>query len=270
MKLSPVARLLLCALAIATLSTFVCAANGQQVPSFSARTLDGETFTNRSVRGQVTLLQFWATWCSYCRRDQAAVDRIERMYSGEGLLVLAIDTGESEATVRNYLRSNPRSCRIALDEDKSMSARFGPHGVPYYVLLDEAGNIIGTQNGSGGEESLQSLLRRAGLSTGPRSRHANQDQTSTPGRAMVIETPRAERSMPPRPTPKTVFVLATGERLELATYKIEAGVVHATIDGKQRDIPLNTLNMNATMSANRERGVDLKIPANRSEVFLAF
>jgi thiol-disulfide isomerase/thioredoxin len=270
MKLRIVTRILLFVLTITLFTTFVFAAAGKQAPSIATRTLDGGTFTNASLRGRITLLQIWATWCPYCRRDQAAVDRLERMYSSEGLQVLAIDTGESETKVRNYLRENPRSCRIALDEDKSTSASFGSHGLPYYVLIDEAGKILGTQNGSGGEESLQELLSRAGLSNGPgRSRRANQEQTA-PGKARVIEAPRVEREIPPRPNPKTIFVLATGVRLELAAYKIEAGVLHTTVDGQQRSIPLSTLNMNATTAANRERGIELKLPASRSEVLLSF
>ena len=261
-------RLLICVLAIATLSTFVCGENGRPAPPFTARTLDGETLTNASLRGHVVLLQFWATWCPYCRRDQPIVDRLERTFAGEGLTVLTFDVGESESTVRGYLRQNPRASRVALDPDKSASKRYGSHGLPFYVLLDRSGNILDTQNGSGGEDSLLDLLKHAGLSPGA-GRRAGQEQ-STPEKPLVIQTAGAEQAMPATQNPKTIFILANGERLESEHYTIEAGVLHVTVNGQQRTMPLSALNVNATKSANHQRGIDLKLPASRSEVLLAF
>jgi hypothetical protein len=156
------------------------------------------------------------------------------------------------------------------DPDKSTSKTYGSHGFPFYVLLDRSGNILDTQNGSGGEASLLALLKHAGLSPGSGgSLRAGQEQ-SVPDKALVIESPGAEQAAPVRPNPKTMFILANGERLESEHYTIEAGVLHVTVDGQPRTMPLSALNMNATKSVNHERGNDLKIPASRSEVLLAF
>jgi thiol-disulfide isomerase/thioredoxin len=182
-------------LAIATLSTFVCGQNGHPAPPFTARTLDGETLTNASLRGRIVLLQFWATWCPYCRKDQPILDRLERTFAGEGLTVLTFDVGESESTVRSYLRQNPRACRVALDPDKSASKAYGSHGVPFYVLLDRSGNILDTQNGSGGEASLLDLLKHAGLSPGSGGQRRAAQEQSVPEKSLVIEAPGAEQDM---------------------------------------------------------------------------
>jgi thiol-disulfide isomerase/thioredoxin len=72
-------------------------------PQFSFRSLDGQTFNNSSLSGNIVLLQFWATWCPYCKRDQAAVDAIQSEYSGRGVVVVAVDVGEDESIVREYL-----------------------------------------------------------------------------------------------------------------------------------------------------------------------
>src|SRR5438105_1985719 len=78
-------------------------------PSFNATTLDGERFTKESVKGGVVLLQFWATWCKYCRRDQEAVDQISREFANQGLIVLAVNVNESKRTVQRYLDQSPRA-----------------------------------------------------------------------------------------------------------------------------------------------------------------
>jgi thiol-disulfide isomerase/thioredoxin len=219
------------------------------------------------------LLDFWATWCPNCRSDERAVDNIERKFAGQGLVVLSVDVGEPEAKVRRYLEANPRSCRVALDEDKSLSAQFGKHGYPYYVLIDREGRIAGTQNGAGGEASLLYLLRRAGLSShSDTAPGGDQGPAASPGRvgAKVIELRGAESGRPAKPGPKTVFVLANGERLEADHYTLDNGLLHVAVGGAERTIALKALDMKATTAANQKRGVELKIPTSRSEMFLAF
>jgi len=242
-------------------------------PQFAVQTLGGETFTNTSLSGRVTLLQFWATWCPYCRRDQPAVDNIERIFADKGLIVLAVDVNEPETTVRKYLESNPRSCRIVLNDGASLAARFGAHGFPYYVLIDGNGNIAGTQRGAGGEASLRHLLSSVGLSQHSDKLDAgHQDSVVSPGigKSKVITVPGAQSSLPPKPVPKTIFVFADGSRLEADRYTIDAISLHVMVDGQWRTIALSTLDLKATLAVNHDRGVDLNIPKNRSEIFLAF
>ena len=136
---------------------------GDPAPRFSARTMDGERYTNQSLAGHPVLIQFWATWCPRCRGDQPAVDAIARDYADKGLVVLAVDVGESKRTVRSYLSRSPRRCKIVLNEDTNLAAVFGAKVVPMYVLIGEDGKIAGTQMGAGGEALLRRFIRRAGL-----------------------------------------------------------------------------------------------------------
>jgi hypothetical protein len=88
----------------------------------------------------------------------------------------------------------------------------------------------------------------------------------------VIELSREHSSVPlqTKPIPKTVFVLANGERLEADHYTLDAGSLQVVVGGEQRTIALSALDMKATTAANRERGINFKVPQSRSEVFLAF
>jgi thiol-disulfide isomerase/thioredoxin len=130
---------------------------------FKAKTLDGENFSNESVHGKVVLVQFWATWCPYCRSDAPAVDAIEREFRDQGLVVLAVDVGESKRTVTQYLARSPRDCKIVLMADTNLAAWFGPRSYPHYALIARDGREAGEQKGSGGERSLRHLLHKAGL-----------------------------------------------------------------------------------------------------------
>jgi len=63
---------------------------------FKAKTIDGELFNNDLIAGKVTLIQFWGTWCQYCKSDEPAVNGIAEEFGAKGLIVLAVDVGESK------------------------------------------------------------------------------------------------------------------------------------------------------------------------------
>jgi thiol-disulfide isomerase/thioredoxin len=142
-------------------AAWVAASSCNYIPSYRATTLGGERFTSESLKGSVVLVQFWTTWCPYCRQDQPAVDALERQYRGRGLTVLAVNVGESKEKVRQYLRESPRDCRVVASEDTNLVGALGASGYPYYVLIGRDGRIAGDQHGSGGEESLRQLVAKA-------------------------------------------------------------------------------------------------------------
>ena len=136
---------------------------GQPAPRFHAKTLSGDTYTNQSTKGKVILLQFWTTWCPYCREEQSLVDSIDREFAGKGVVVLAINVAESKKKVKQYLQGSPRSCRIVLTEDTNLAAMYQANAYPIYVVIDRDGNIAAEQRGAGGERSLRQMLHKAGV-----------------------------------------------------------------------------------------------------------
>ena|ERR1017187_7562987 len=136
---------------------------GQPAPRFHAKTLSGDTYTNQSTKGKVILLQFWTTWCPYCREEQSLVDSIDREFAGKGVVVLAINVAESKKKVKQYLQGSPRSCRIVLTEDTNLAAMYQANAYPIYVVIDRDGSIAAEQRGAGGECSLRQMLHKAGV-----------------------------------------------------------------------------------------------------------
>ncbi len=141
-------------------SAAACAAETRDpAPFFSGTTLKGEKFSKDSLRGKVVLLQFWATWCGYCKRDEPVVDTVVRDFSAQGLVVLGVNVGESKETVRQYLAKYPRACKIVLTEDTNLTSLVSARAFPLYILLDREGGVAGIQKGSGGEEMLRQFLK---------------------------------------------------------------------------------------------------------------
>ena len=136
---------------------------GQPAPRFHAKTLSGENFTNDSTKGKVVLLQFWTTWCPYCKEEQPLVDAIDKELAPKGVVVLAINVAESKKKVKQYLQQTPRSCRVVLTEDTNLAAMYQANAYPIYIVIDRDGRIAAEQRGSGGERSLRRMLSKAGI-----------------------------------------------------------------------------------------------------------
>jgi len=135
----------------------------EPAPRFRAKSLEGEQFTNASVKGKVVLFQFWTTWCPYCKSEENLVNDITAEFADQGLIVLAVDVAESKKRVLQYLKEHPRKCRIVLTEDTNLAAMYQANSYPIYVVVDRDGNIVDTQRGAGGERSLRRMLEQAGL-----------------------------------------------------------------------------------------------------------
>src|ERR1700731_4033530 len=164
-----VRRALSLALLLAAGCLLAASKDKEPAPRFNATTTTGEKFTNDSIKGKVVLLEFWTTWCVFCADEAAFVDKIGHELAGKGLLLLAIDVGESKKTVKKYLEQHPRTCRIVFMEDTNLAAMYAATVYPIYVVIDRDGNIAGTQRGAGGEEALRRLLARSGLELPPDS-----------------------------------------------------------------------------------------------------
>ncbi len=157
-------RRALCLLAL-TAAAFAQSDGREPAPRFNAKSMTGETYNNVSLKGKVVLLQFWTTWCPYCRGEQPLVDKLTQELGPKGLVVLAIDVGESKKKVKQYLQTSPRACPIILNEDTNLPAMFATTQYPVYVVIDRDGNMGGIQRGAGGERMLRQLLSRSGMST---------------------------------------------------------------------------------------------------------
>jgi hypothetical protein len=89
-------------------------------------------------------------------------------------------------------------------------------------------------------------------------------------KSQFIEIPSAANAAAPKMPPPAVFILASGERLEARRFVLSASLLSVSIDRRQRNVPLAMLDLQATISANHERGIDLRIPDDRNEISLSF
>jgi hypothetical protein len=89
-------------------------------------------------------------------------------------------------------------------------------------------------------------------------------------KGQVIEISAVTNSGPAKVLPPTIFILASGERLESRRFVLTSRLLSLSIDRQHRTVPLEGLDINATIAANHERGIDLRIPDDRNEISLGF
>jgi len=86
----------------------------------------------------------------------------------------------------------------------------------------------------------------------------------------ITEVPGTAEAAAVAPALPAEFILTSGERIEARQYLVTYNQVQLTVDRQPRTIPLSMLDVNATLAADRQRGIDLHIPSGQNEVSLGF
>ena len=110
--------------------------------SISATLLDGTPFNSETLKGQVLLVNFWATWCGPCRTEMPALDSYFRQHREHGLSVLALSVDElsAEAQVREV--SKPFSFAVAMMKAARLSGFGRIWRMPVCAVFDRQGRLV--------------------------------------------------------------------------------------------------------------------------------
>ena len=109
-------------------------------PDFTLPTANAETVKLDELRGQPVLINFWGTWCTYCRRQmpyiQAAFEE-----KGQEVKFIAINVGENSGVVRQYVDDTGIGFIVALDRNRAVASAYNIRYYPTTFLVDEQGVI---------------------------------------------------------------------------------------------------------------------------------
>jgi len=134
-----------------------------KAPPVAVRDLAGKRVRLGDFRGQVVLLNFWATWCAPCVREMPALDRLQAALGGDGLAVVAasIDRGGRAAVEAFAAKHGLKHLGLYLDPKSAMARALGLTGLPTTYLIDRAGGVVGVMTGPAEWDSpaAQALIR---------------------------------------------------------------------------------------------------------------
>lgn len=147
------------ALAILTFSAFsqgggsLSGLVGKSAPPFKMKDVKGKTHTNKSLKGKVVLLDFWATWCGPCKAASPTMQALHKKYASKGLVVVganAFDGTDGLAKSKAYSKEHGYSFTFTYGNDK-FAQSLGIRGIPAFVFIGKDGKIAETQVGFGEE-----------------------------------------------------------------------------------------------------------------------
>lgn len=117
----------------------------EMAPDFSLENLDGETITLSELRGNVVIIDFWATWCSPCLKSFPTLHAVVDRHQDRGVVLLLVSLDRTAERARDYLVENGYSTETvlweSLDAAREVRDLFGVVGIPRTFILDRDGFI---------------------------------------------------------------------------------------------------------------------------------
>ncbi|MCC7257028.1 MAG: TlpA family protein disulfide reductase [Gammaproteobacteria bacterium] len=153
------------ALAAALLVLVATVARGADLPSpapdFRLPARAGGEVSLAGLRGQVVLINFWATWCGPCRQEMPLLDQIYQRYKGLGFTLLAVNVEDDSTLADRWLAETPVSFPVLLDRANAVSRLYDVTAMPSTVIVDRQGRVRHVHQGykPGTENQYQDQIR---------------------------------------------------------------------------------------------------------------
>jgi peroxiredoxin len=151
------------ALAAVASSPDVVEVEETMVPQFTLLSLAGEQVSVSDLRGDVVVIDFWATWCGPCHYQADILEALHQEFGDRGVRFLAISLGEDTDTVRTFVDNNPYPYPVLIDPDDLLSVELGVYVLPTVMILNREGEVSFFQPGVSQTESLRRALYEAGV-----------------------------------------------------------------------------------------------------------
>jgi cytochrome c biogenesis protein CcmG/thiol:disulfide interchange protein DsbE len=124
---------------------------GGQIPApLTLNSLAGKPVNLSAFKGEVVLVNFWATWCEPCRAEMPSLNRLHQRLGAKGFRVVAINIGDGAPQIKQFLKSTPLDFTIARDPDSVALKAWRVRILPASFLLDKNGllryQMIGDAN----------------------------------------------------------------------------------------------------------------------------
>jgi peroxiredoxin len=134
-------------------------------PDFTLRGSDGRNVRLDELRGQVVLVNFWATWCGPCREEMPRLDTLYQKYHKSGFVLLGVNVDDDPHTALATAAKLGVSFPVLLDTDKKVSKLYDLNTMPSTIVIDRDGKVRylhrGYRTGTEGdyEQQIRGLLK---------------------------------------------------------------------------------------------------------------
>lgn len=127
-------------------------------PDLTFRDLEGKLISLTDYRGQVILVNNWATWCPPCRAEMPVLEAYYQAHHQEGFVILAIEVGAPVEEVRAFVRQYGLSFPVLLDPEGHALAAFNNPALPNTHIIDREGRVRLAWTGAVNQKTLETFL----------------------------------------------------------------------------------------------------------------
>ena len=136
-------------------------ASGSLAPEFTLKSLKDKNLALREFRGQVVMINFWATWCGPCRLEMPALNALYEKYRSAGFVLFGVNVDAESGSAAQMADKLKVTYPILFDTEKRASALYLVSAMPTTVLIDRSGKVRYVQKGylAGYEDKYQTQIR---------------------------------------------------------------------------------------------------------------
>ena len=136
---------------------------GAPAPDFSLTDLSGALVSLSSYRGQVVVLNFWATWCPPCKLEMPTLQQHYLDYRAQGFVIVGVEVGEPMADVLAFATEQQLTFPILSDEKSAVSDMYRVTALPTTFMINRQGVIVRQQTGMLDKTQFDGYLAELGL-----------------------------------------------------------------------------------------------------------
>lgn len=150
------------AFALAFGNVAMAAKANQKAPAISLPDGSGKTVSLSDFRGQVVMVNFWASWCQPCRTEMPLIEDLYQKFKKIGFTVLAVNVDEDPANGKKMLKEVPVSFPVVYDSKNTVIQKYGVQAMPSTYMVDRKGTIREVHRGykPGDEADYEQYIRK--------------------------------------------------------------------------------------------------------------
>ncbi|GFZ31335.1 hypothetical protein CSC2_18610 [Clostridium zeae] len=125
---------------------------------FKLKTLAGKEVSLSDFKGKKVFLNFWATWCPPCRQEMPELEKLYEESKDSDLIILTINLGEDNQTVKSFMDKNKYNFNVALDLNQDVAIKYNIVSIPTSIFIDADGNLVSKKIGPMTLEEMKAFV----------------------------------------------------------------------------------------------------------------
>ena len=148
-----------------SLPTLAGSSAAAPAPTFTLASRAGQDVSLAQYKGNVVMINFWASWCGPCRQEMPLLESIYKKYNKMGFTLIGVNVEPDSNAANEWLKATPVSFPILYDRDSKVSKLYDVAGMPSTVIIDRSGKLRVLHRGyKAGDEneyldSIRTLIR---------------------------------------------------------------------------------------------------------------